>query len=869
MSLLHTSNDTFREWAREKVVQIHTSIRVYSRRRCAASRQFSPRKTMDQSHEYNNIPSSHRYRYDEDAENTSSNKNEPPTLSTTAAKPESFLLDNIIVGYAFGPKKMETMGLIMAEASKALSTFEFAESLSSAMCRRTQQQQQQQQNSNDAVEHMLEESSMATSMATSMSTNAVTDSMLAGQAATGESSVDIDKETMPTSTSTAHTHYFSDNDEDARSFSSTYTRSSFISGRSSQHRGSSHNNGVNGIQLTFLPDSSGSIHLVRTASGSGGGEGESVTGSSITTTATTLGLLRKPGVSSTVSLSSSLGKERIDSPLKTSSSSRRSNGRVNATRHHPIRVSFVPVDLDTPLEEQHGGKFDVILHKMTEEILCMSKMLRSQAAGVDNTIRSNGDLQQTMTTEEGGNEINSAMDMNDLFSATSSMTGHQTRASKRLARLSEYKKNARPSCVLVDSPNNILAVMSRADMATVLSRCLVGVRTKGGIPVRTPRFRVVEEVDDCGESSESGNGSTATATTTTALTDEIDEAGFSYPLIAKPLTAAGTKSSHHMGIVLARDGLSQLKTPCLLQEYANHGEKLYKVYVLGESVWVFSRESLPNLPLGENTKQKREMNGDDYNAAAVVCPRVTVPEEGEEANRRGEEVCDVSSPIRHPRKRPRTESYVEFERPAGSRYYVEFNSQRPYPKLSDFGFGATSKSAADHMSSPNDDDNVMQEDVTMSERYCMPKNEKKQRLDVGNPLNCEESCIDEGVDQQALLLAQPKLNSENATSTASSDLARCVTTEEIEPVTTALREAFGLELFGFDVLVKYNNQNDSAMSTGNRGSNRDDRKDKEILVVDVNYFPGYKEVPNFPSLLAQYLTQKAVESRLRNNFDRS
>jgi len=480
---LTSSNDTFREWVREKVLQIHTSIRVYRR-------QFSPRKTMDQSHEFNNIPSPHRYRYDEDAEHTTSNKNEPPTLSTTAAKPESFLLDNIIVGYAFGPKKMETMGLIMAEASKAFSTFEFAGSLSSAMCRRTQQQQQQQQqqqNSNDAVEHMLEESSMATSQATSMSTNAVTDSMLAGQAATGESSEDVDKETMPTSTetSTARTHYFSDNDEDARSFSSTYTRSSFISGRSSQHRGSSHNNGVNGIQLTFVPDSSGSIHLVRTASGSGGGEGESVTGSSITTTATTLGLMRKPGASSTVSLSSSLGKERIDSPLKTSSYSRRSNvsnGLVNATRHHPIRVSFVPVDLDTPLEEQHGGKFDVILHKMTEEILCMSKMLRSQAAGVDNTNRSNGDLKQTVTTEEGGNDINSAMDLNDLFSATPSMTGHQTRALKRLARLSEYKQNARPSCVLVDSPNDILAVMSRADMAAVLSRCLAGVTTKGGDP---------------------------------------------------------------------------------------------------------------------------------------------------------------------------------------------------------------------------------------------------------------------------------------------------------------------------------------------------------------------------------------------------
>ena len=67
----------------------------------------------------------------------------------------------------------------------------------------------------------------------------------------------------------------------------------------------------------------------------------------------------------------------------------------------------------------------------------------------------------------------------------------------------------------------------------------------------------------------------------------------------------------------------------------------------------------------------------------------------------------------------------------------------------------------------------------------------------------------------------------------------------MQPVTNALREAFGLELFGYDVLVRNN-----------------DGGDVEILVVDVNYFPGYKEVRNFPSLLAQFLTQKAVKSRL-------
>mmetsp|Transcript_16594 Transcript_16594/g.29251 ORF Transcript_16594/g.29251 Transcript_16594/m.29251 type:complete len:193 (+) Transcript_16594:347-925(+) len=179
--------------------------------------------------------------------------------------------------------------------------------------------------------------------------------------------------------------------------------------------------------------------------------------------------------------------------------------------------------------------------------------------------------------------------------------------------------------------------MSRVDMAEVLSRCLEEVTTKGAFPVRTHRFCVVEE--DVNELSEIRNGSCESIqarskdnsispqgmaqdgqeercgklapwpsgiknghgksisplhheqpTTASTLADEIESSGFEYPLIAKPLTAAGTKSSHHMGIVLARDGLQRLKTPCLLQEYANHGEKLFKVYVLRESVCIFQEK---------------------------------------------------------------------------------------------------------------------------------------------------------------------------------------------------------------------------------------------------------------------------------------
>jgi inositol-1,3,4-trisphosphate 5/6-kinase/inositol-tetrakisphosphate 1-kinase len=76
-----------------------------------------------------------------------------------------------------------------------------------------------------------------------------------------------------------------------------------------------------------------------------------------------------------------------------------------------------------------------------------------------------------------------------------------------------------------------------------------------------------------------------------------------------------------------------------------------------------------------------------------------------------------------------------------------------------------------------------------------------------------------------------------------------VTVAEIRPVADSIRKAFRLELFGFDILVTRNG---------------DKTNDKEVLVVDVNYFPSYKEVTNFSQLLAQYLAQCGIEGRLRS-----
>jgi inositol-1,3,4-trisphosphate 5/6-kinase/inositol-tetrakisphosphate 1-kinase len=120
------------------------------------------------------------------------------------------------------------------------------------------------------------------------------------------------------------------------------------------------------------------------------------------------------------------------------------------------------------------------------------------------------------------------------------------------------------------------------------------------------------------------------------------------------------------------------------------------------------------------------------------------------------------------------------------RGFVEFDSQRPYPSLDDFGISVNAegiiKAAADHCSSSD-----------------------------------------------------------------SSKMEQGVTVAEIRPIADTIRKAFGLELFGFDILV--------ARTEDNR---------KEMLVVDVNYFPSYKEVTNFSKMLAQHLAQCGIEGRLRS-----
>jgi len=66
-----------------------------------------------------------------------------------------------------------------------------------------------------------------------------------------------------------------------------------------------------------------------------------------------------------------------------------------------------------------------------------------------------------------------------------------------------------------------------------------------------------------------------------------------------------------------------------------------------------------------------------------------------------------------------------------------------------------------------------------------------------------------------------------------------ITESDVLPIAQSLRQIFNLDLFGFDLLI--------CESTG------------EMLVVDVNYFPSYKEMKEeWPRLLAEWLVESVI-----------
>lgn len=78
-----------------------------------------------------------------------------------------------------------------------------------------------------------------------------------------------------------------------------------------------------------------------------------------------------------------------------------------------------------------------------------------------------------------------------------------------------------------------------------------------------------------------------------------------------------------------------------------------------------------------------------------------------------------------------------------------------------------------------------------------------------------------------------------------------------------IQKALGLSLFGFDVIVPTRGRGAASFDpslTGGSGSAAggiDKEEEEQLLVIDVNFFPSYKEVKDFPLRFRAFLRQRA------------
>ncbi|KAM4075403.1 hypothetical protein ACJW30_10G167500 [Castanea mollissima] len=100
-----------------------------------------------------------------------------------------------------------------------------------------------------------------------------------------------------------------------------------------------------------------------------------------------------------------------------------------------------------------------------------------------------------------------------------------------------------------------------------------------------------------------------------SIPDAVAKSGLILPLVAKPLIADGSAKSHELSLAFDQNSLQKLEPPLVLQEFVNHGGVLFKVYIVGETIKVVRRFSLPD----DVCKRELSKNAGVYHVPRVSC----------------------------------------------------------------------------------------------------------------------------------------------------------------------------------------------------------------------------------------------------------
>lgn len=158
---------------------------------------------------------------------------------------------------------------------------------------------------------------------------------------------------------------------------------------------------------------------------------------------------------------------------------------------------------------------------------------------------------------------------------TFSMTGHDMTVNPELDALHRYIQS-HPEIPVVDDLDAVAVTLNREEMTAKMAQ----IQWPSDIRASLPGSAVLEKSD-----------------TVNDILEVVKDLHF--PILAKPSSACSTTAAHMMRLATTPEQLLGVPTPCVLQEYINHGGIVYKIYALGDHLEVGARPSMRNIEPGE------------------------------------------------------------------------------------------------------------------------------------------------------------------------------------------------------------------------------------------------------------------------------
>jgi hypothetical protein len=369
--------------------------------------------------------------------------------------------------------------------------------------------------------------------------------------------------------------------------------------------------------------------------------------------------------------------------------------------------------------------------------------------------------------------------------------------------------------------------------------------------------------------------------------------------------------------------LTKLRS-CVVQQYYNHDANFYKVYVIDGDVMVFKRASLPNIDIPiiqQGTTHKRSFEDTLSTAISTSLTTVDISEEMSPVRKKTPPhgmFCSVEFDSQRPY--PTISKFlgtdevggVEVERSkldASSTQSTVRTMTTPC-KQSVIGGTDTTNNITITPSLSTSDCNMTPSSWKLNTVAASPltissarstnsskpcKHKKGQNNNINNnttstPIDTQTIIDTECSDESKTTctnITNTHENNNNITATNTTASICCtdsdLNAQDIESHMTAFRasaaaiqDEFGLSLFGFDVIIPTSvapyamspsdSLDNSVHSNYSTQSTQSDiinttTQAPQIVVIDVNYFPSYKEVKDFPSRLKGFLRKVANEGR--------